>query len=273
MIPVLLPKNSSSFNWYERLLRALERADKKLQVVNSKKYDSSILPSKKNFHAVFDNPSLGKAFYVNESVKAHIKSRLGNSWILGIYLLKGASLETCFRLQVEFLSHCMWVFSGLLGFLKRDGYTPLDLGLFNQLVTSLSVSLVPILDNAVAGTNFICHKRRLFYVSHLPAHFDTNKGLLLRQDASLVGSLFDEAVVEKVLSLTKDYSSLQSQQAMVQVALRGNSPSSSSLRYRSPNRRSPSKRFRSRTPPRTPKRVRFSKYPPPPKSSLSSLGK
>ena len=49
-------------------------------------------------------------------------------------------------------------------FIRIQGFTPSDPALFNQLVTALSKSLAHQAHVAA------CHKRREFYLSHLPAY-------------------------------------------------------------------------------------------------------
>ena len=88
-----------------------------------------------------------------------------------------------------------------------------------------------------------CHKRREFYLSHLPAYFcDVTKRSMLESPVVFTDSLFCEEEVTRFLDATCS-TSLRSQQALVDVASRGPSSTAHQRRFsprRSPNRTSPS---------------------------------
>ena len=70
----------------------------------------------------------------------------------------------------------MWLLSGLLAFVRLQGFALEDAVLFNTLVTSLSKSLTHQASVSASHTAFIGLKRREFYLSNLPAYFsDVNK--------------------------------------------------------------------------------------------------
>ena len=178
------------------------------------------------------------------------------------------------RVQREALSYYVWVLSGLLGFVRLQDFTPADPALFNQLVTALSKSLAHRAQVTTSHTTFLCHRRREFYFSHLPAYFsDVTKRSMLSSPAVYADSLFREEDVSRLLDAARSSSSLKSQQAMVDVASRR--PSSSLGRQhcsspaRSP-RRSPvqCRRQSSASPSLASKRVRFDS--PAPSSALKS---
>ena len=119
----------------------------------------------------------------------------------------------------EALSYAMWVLSGLLEFVRLQDFTPADPALFNQLVTALSKSLAHQAQVSTSHTAFLCHRRREFYLSHLPAYFsDVSKRSMLSSPAVFADSLFLEEDVSRLLEATRSSSSLKSQQAMVDVA-------------------------------------------------------
>ena len=90
---------------------------------------------------------------------------------MGLTVRDLMSLEHSFRVQSESLSYAMWVLSGLLGFIRIQGFSPSDPALFSQLVTALSKSLAHQAHVAASHTAYACHKRREFYLSLLPAYF------------------------------------------------------------------------------------------------------
>ena len=127
---------------------------------------------------------------------------------------------------------------------------------------------------SASHTTFLCHRRREFYMSHLPAYFtDINKRSLLSAPAVFADTLLCEEDVARLLESTRFSSSLKLQQAMVDVASRRFSSSSSRQRRSSPGHslvRSPAKRRRqsSGSPSRQQKRVRFDS--PAPSSAMKS---
>ena len=167
----------------------------------------------------------------------------------------------------------MWVLSGLLGFIRIQGFSPSDPALFNQLVTALSKSLADQAHVAASHTAYACHKCREFSLYHLPAYFDdSTKRSLLLAPLAFADALFHEEDIAHLLDSTHSSLSLCSQQAMVDMVSR-RSLSSSRPRRASPHRsppRSPSRRCRqsSGSPSRTSKRVRFDS--PAPASALKS---
>ena len=147
-------------------------------------------------------------------------------------------METSLLCHTEALLHSMWVLSGLLAFVRLQHFAPEDSNLFNTLVTSLLKSLAHQVSLSASHNVFIALKCRQFYLSHLPAYFsDINKHAMLSSPAVCAEYLFNEADVSLLLSDTQTSSSLRSQQALVDVALRGAGARS----RRSPARGSPSR--------------------------------
>ena len=184
------------------------------------------------------------------------------------------ALESSFRAQSESLSYAIWVLSGLLGFIRVQGFTPSDPFLFNQLVTALSKSLTHQAHVSAFNTAYACRKRREFYLSHLPAYFgDTNKRSMLSAPSVFADTLFREEDIAQFLDSTRSSSSFRSQQAMVNMASRRSSSSSARPRRFSPGRSPPSSPSRRRcqpsgSPSRAPKPVRLDS--PAPSTALKS---
>ena len=188
-----------------------------------------LLPQRLASYAVRGDCSLGRAVPVSESLLAHFDCPLRKNLQMGVTVCDAMVLEASFRGQSEALSHSMWVLSGLLGFVRLQDFTPADPVLFNQLVTALSKSLAHQAQVTASHTAFLCHRRREFYFSHLPAYFsDVTKRSMLSSPAVYADSLFPEEDVTRLSEATRSSSSLKSQQAMVDVASRR--PSASSAR-------------------------------------------
>ena len=124
-------------------------------------------------------------------------------------------MEASFRAHSESLSHSMWLLSGLLAFVRLQGFMPEDFSLFNTLFTSLLKSLAHQASVSALHTAFLGLKRRQFYLSHLPAYFSNiNKRALLSSPLVRSDSLFAESDVARLLSDTQASSSLCSQQSL-----------------------------------------------------------
>ena len=180
---------------------------------------------------------------------------------LGLTVCKAALLESFSRALSESQSHAMWLLSGLLGFVRLQGFSPSDAPLFNTLVSSLSKCLAHQASISASHTAFVGLKRHQFYLSHLPAYFtDVNKRAMLAALIVCADSLFLESNVARLLSDTQTSSSLRSQQTLVDVASNRSGPRHRRFSpARSPARSSPSRRRRrdSGSPLRSSKRVRF----------------
>ena len=140
----------------------------------------------------------------------------------------------------------MWLLSGLLGFVRLQGFSPSDNPLFNKLVSSLSKCLAHQASISASHTAFVSLKPRQFYLSHLPAYFtDVRKRTMLAAPIVCADSLFLESDVARLLSGTQTSSSLRSQQALVDVASNRSGPRRRRFSpARSPARSSPSRRRR-----------------------------
>ena len=163
--------------------------------------------------------------------------------------------------EFQIPSYLMWLLSGVLTFVRLQGFTPADSSLFHTLVTSLSKSLAHQALVSASHTAFIGLRRRQFYLSHLPVYFsEVNKRTMLPSPLVCSDFLFAQSDVVRLLSDTQASSSFQSQQALVDVVSLGSgaccryfSPSGSPARSSPPRRR----RRESGSPSHKPKRVCF----------------
>ena len=202
-----------AFNCFARVQQALVDADSRLAAwIAAGRSDRAFLPSRHSTYAVWGPHAADCAVPVNESLLSHYDRPLRPSLQVGLTVRDLMSLEHSFRAQSESLSYTMWVLSGLLGFIRIQGFSPSDPALFNQLVTVLSKSLAHQAHVAASHTTYACHKRREFYLSHLPAYFtDTTKRSLSSAPSVFADSLFREEDVGQLLDSTRLSSSLRSQ--------------------------------------------------------------
>ena len=219
------------------------------------------MPPRSAQYSVSGDHAIGSAAPVNPSLLAMFEHPLRPSLHLGLTIREAALLEASSCVLSESLSHAMWLLSGLLGFVRLQGFSPSDSSLFNTLVTSLSKCLAHQASISASHTAFVGLKRLQFYLSHLPAYFtDVHKRAMMAAPLVCADSLFAESNISCLLSDTQTSSSLRSQQALVDVA---SSRSGARRRRfspaRSPPRSSPSRRRRRESgyPSRSSKRVRF----------------
>ena len=239
---------------FDRVNLALQQADDKLaRHVQSKMFDFNVVPFRKDFYSVKDLPSGGKELPINSSLEPYLSKYPSAYRQVGINWRDTCRLESALRGQAEAISHTMWMLSGLLGFIQRDGYVPSDKALFQQLTSSISIGLSDQVFSSACCANFMTLKRRQFVLANLPPSFpEPLKKAMLGAPSALGSTMFDESQVQNLVDVAKACSQMKSQQAMVDATYRSN--------RRSP-RRSPSrgfdKRRTSQSPPRSPKRVRF----------------
>ena len=166
------PHQPVFLTWFERVRSTLSETDSRIaSLLASGHPESSLLPPRNTQYSVGGEASLGSAAPVNPSLLAMFKRPLRPSLHLGHMVREAALLESSSRALSESLSHAMWLLSGLLGFVRLQGFSPSDVPLFNTLVTSLSKYLAHQASISASQTAFVGLKRRQFYLSHLPAYF------------------------------------------------------------------------------------------------------
>ena len=258
-------------SWFELVRSTLSDADARiLSLLASGRPESALLPPRQSQYSVGSASSLGSAAPVNLSLLAMFERPLRPSFHLGVTLREASLLESSSRALSEAQSRAMWLFSGLLGFVRLQGFSLSDSPLFNTLVSSLSKCLAHQASVSASLTAFMGIKRRQFYLTHLPAYFlDVNKRAMLAAPVVCADSLFLESDVTRLLSDTQTSSSLKSQQALVDVASNQSGP----RRRRFSPARSPSRRRLrdSGSPSCGSKRVRFDS--PAPSSALKPPNK
>ena len=262
-VPPLLP---IFLNWFERILSALADADSHLaSFVASGRGDYLFLLSRSSTYAVHEDFAFGGVTSVNPSLLSLFEWHLKPTHHVGLTIREAAALEASLWSQCEALSHSMWVLSALLGFVWLQNFAPEDSSLFNTLVTSLSKSFAHQASLTATHTAFVGFKHCEFYLSRLPAYFSDVNKWAMSSPLVLSSSLFSYSDVQRLLADIQMSSSLQFQQALVEVALRGAEarPRHSSP-FRPPSCSSPArhKRQESGSPYCSGKRVRFDSLAP-----------
>ena len=120
------------FNWFDRVRQSLTDADAHMaSFLSSGRSDSAFLPSRHLSYAVRGEHSGAKAVPVNESLLAHFERPLRPNLLVGLLVRDAMALEASFRGQSGTLSYALWVLSGLLGFVRLQGFSSSDPALFN----------------------------------------------------------------------------------------------------------------------------------------------
>ena len=128
---------------------------------------SQIIPSRSRHYAVADRPLFAASLAVNPSFAHLAGTRTVASRRWGsISFLEMERLERLFRGQLEMTSSSLWLMSGILAMLKRDGFQPTDPTLFNAALASASATLSQQACSSSAGSAFLRAKRRESLLAH-----------------------------------------------------------------------------------------------------------
>ena len=186
------------------------------------------MTSRSTRHAVADLPYYASSLAVNPSFSqlAGLK-RLGS-----ISFAEMEKLERLFRAQLEMTSKSLWLMSGILAMLKRDGFLPADPTLFNTALAlasaSASATLSQTARSSAAGSTFIRAKRRDSLLAHteIPVPEPQRRSLTVSPGSEPL--LFDEEILGVVVSQVQQSSLISSNLAMSRSFARGRGRSSSS---------------------------------------------
>ena len=136
-----------------------EVAAKASSLARRSKPFSSILTIHYTRHAVADLPYYVSSLAVNPSFSQLAGSKRWGS----VSFSEMEKLERLFRAQLEMTSKSLWLMSGILAMLKRDGFQPADPTLFNAALASASATLSQTARSSAAGSTFVRAKRRDSY--------------------------------------------------------------------------------------------------------------
>ena len=123
-------------------------------------------------------------------------------------------LERLFQGQLEVTSSSLWLMSGVLSMLKRDGFQLSDPALFNSALSSVSAALSRQARTAAAGSTFIRAKRRESLLAHtsLPVPETQKRSLTVIPGSS--SGLFDAELLSEVVSQVQSSSQISSNLAL-----------------------------------------------------------
>ena len=187
---------------------------------------SRVIPARARAYAMADDSIFTSSRPVNSAFAQLVGSRaLGSRCWGSITFSEMERLERLFQGQLEVTSSSLWLMSGILAMLKRDGFQPSDPALFNSTLSSVSVALSKQARTAAAGSTFIRAKRRESLLAHttLPVPETQKRDLTVTPGSS--SGLFDSEVVSQVQSSSQISSNL----ALSRSLRRGRSTPSSSF--------------------------------------------
>ena len=190
---------------------------------------SSILTSRYNRHAVADLPYYASSLAVNPSFLQLAGAKaVGSKRWCSVSFSEMEKLERLFWSQLEMTSKSLWLMSGILAMLKRDGFQPADPTLFNAALASASAMLSQMARSSAAGSTFVRAKCRDSLLAHteIPAPETQRRALTVSPGSESL--LFDEEILGVVVSQVQQSSLISSNLAMSRSLARGRGRSTSS---------------------------------------------
>ena len=187
---------------------------------------SQLLPSRSSRHAVADLPLFASSLAVNPSFAQLSGAKAVGSRRWGSITF--AEMERLFRSQLEMTSKSLWLMSGILAMLKRDGFQPADLTLFNVALASASATLSQQARSSASGSAFIRTKRRDSLLAHTSIPVPETQRRALTVSPGSESLLFNEEILGVIVTQVQQSSLISSSLAVSRLLGRGRGRSSSS---------------------------------------------
>ena len=127
-------------------------------------------------------------------------------------------LESSAKSLLEANSFSLWLLSGLLSQLKRDGFLPSDPALFDSAISSLSASVSGQTRTAAALSDFFVSKRQESFLGHASLPLSAAQKRELLNLPSSGSDLFDQSLLEKVSGQVKENSFISSSLSLAKLA-------------------------------------------------------
>ena len=219
------------FRMYPRVVEVQEEVAARSEALARRaKPLSRVIPAHARAYTMSDDTIFTSSQPVNSAFAQLVGSRaLGSRRWGSITFSEMERLERLFQGQLEVTSSPLWLMSGILAMLKRDGFQPSDPALFNSALSSVSAALSRQARTAAAGSTFIRAKCRESLLAHtiLPVPETQKRDLTVTPGSS--SGLFDSELLAEVVSQVQSSSQISSNLALSRSLRRGRStPSSSS---------------------------------------------
>ena len=224
---------------YPRLSEIIDSsAERAFHLARESRPFHRVVPLRRKMFFVGDKPDFSNARFVNPDFSRISKNKtILKSQTSSVTLADLERIERGSRTILAGDSQCFWLLFSLLAQLKDDGYRPSDPALFDKNISSLSAALASQTMIASGVTDFVSSKRRESYLAHAacPIAESVKRDLLVAPGTE--SFLFNQPLLEKVVSQMKEDSLLSSTASLASLskaASRGRSRSSGSERYSSP---------------------------------------
>ena len=219
------------FRMYPRVSEVLEEvAARSESLARRSRPLSRVIPARARAYVMDDDAIFTSSKPVNSAFSQLAGSRsLGARRWGSITFSEMERLERLFQGQLEVTSSSLWLMSGILAMLKRDGFQPSDPALFNSALSEVSAAMSRQARTAAAGSTFVRAKRRESLLAHttLPVPESQKRDLTVTPGSS--SGLFDSELLSEVVAQVHSSSQISSNLALSRSLRRGRSaPFSSS---------------------------------------------
>ena len=187
---------------------------------------SQLLPSRSRRHEVADRPLYASSLIVNPSFAQLVGAKAVGTKRRGSIFF--SEMERMFRSQLEMTSSSLWLMSGILAMLKRDGFQPADPTLFNAALASASATLSQQACTSASGSAFLRSKRRESLLTHAAIPVPEAQCRALTVSPGSESSLFNEEILSVVVAQVQQSSLILSNLVVSRSLGRGRGRSSSS---------------------------------------------
>ena len=187
---------------------------------------SHVIPARSRRYAIADEPLFASSLPVNPSFAQLAGARSIGSKRWGS--ISFSEMERLLRTQLEMTSSSLWLMSGILAMLKRDGFQPSDPTFFNAALSSVSASLSQQTQSSSAGASFVKSKCRESLLMHTSIPVPEAQRRSLSVAPGSTTGLFNEDILSEVVAQVQRSSLISSNLAVSRSLGRGKSRASSS---------------------------------------------
>ena len=220
------PESSHScFAMYPRVSGILGEVDECAAVLARRsKPLSAVLPKKVRRYAVADSQHFSVAQPINPDFARLCGNKVVSNKCWGsVTFAETQRLESVSQSSLEACSFSLWIMSGLLSQLKRDGFNPSDPTLFNTTISSVSAALSSQARSVAAVSTFMRSKQRESLLAHATVPVSQVQKWERTVAPGSSDGLFDQDLLEKVASQVKEDAFVLSSMSMAKLAQSGSS--------------------------------------------------
>ena len=171
------------------------------------------LPNRRRSYAVADSPSLVKPVAANPAIPRLIGS-VASSKNLNFSFGECTKVEGVAKQGLKAQSMAYWLFSGILNWVKNEGFKPGEPQYFEELIQSFSLAMVNCTNALASIATFVQSKRREGTLAHFPAHVGEHHKAQLQASSFEGNFLFDEEVLRKALAESREDSAVSANVAI-----------------------------------------------------------